>query len=72
MVSYEAFSRFAGTWGLVLLVVMFVIALAYALWPSNQDKFNRAARNPLDDERGPDAYEDADRQPRNGDAGSGR
>lgn len=47
--SYEEFSHFAGTWGLVWLVVMFMTALAYALWPSNKEKFERAAQSPLDD-----------------------
>lgn len=48
--DYETFSIFAGTWGLVLLVVMFVAAMAYALWPSNKEKFEHAAHLPLDAE----------------------
>ncbi len=46
--DYETFSLFAGTWGLVLLVVMFISAMAYALWPSNREKFEHAAQLPLD------------------------
>ncbi len=46
--DYETFSLFAGTWGLVLLVVMFIAAMAYALWPSNKEKFEQAAQLPLD------------------------
>ena len=47
--SYEQATQFAQTWGLGLLAACFVIAVAYALWPSNRDKFNRAARAPLED-----------------------
>ena len=48
--NYEQFSIFAGTWGLVLLLVMFTISMAYAFWPSNKEKFERAAHLPLDEE----------------------
>lgn len=48
--DYRAFSEFAGTWGLVFLVAMFAVALIYALWPGNRDKFSRAAQTPLDDD----------------------
>lgn len=47
---YEDISRFAGTWGLGFLVLLFLIALAYALWPRNRDKFERAKRLPLEDD----------------------
>ena len=46
--DYETFSIFAGTWGLVLLVVMFTAAMAYAFWPSNKEMFEHAAQLPLD------------------------
>lgn len=46
---YEALSSFAQTGGLVYFVVMFGAALLYALWPKNQDTFDRAAHAPLDD-----------------------
>lgn len=48
--TYEGFSHFAGTWGLVLLVVMFTVALGYAFWPGNKKKFEHAAQLPLDEE----------------------
>jgi len=48
--TYDQISYFAGTWGLVFLVVMFVGAVAYALWPGNKEKFRRAANQPLDEE----------------------
>ena len=47
--SYEQATHIAQTWGLVLLGVCFMIAVVYALWPSNKEKFKRAARAPLDD-----------------------
>ena len=50
--TYQDVALFAQTWGLVILVVFFAVALTYALWPGNRDKFHRAAQLPLaDDER---------------------
>jgi cytochrome c oxidase cbb3-type subunit 4 len=45
--TYMALASFAQTWGLVYFVVVFLIVLAYALWPSRQQKFDEAARMPL-------------------------
>jgi len=47
MTTYAAFAHFAQTWGLMLFVSMFGAVLAYALWPSNRDRFDHAARLPL-------------------------
>lgn len=47
--TYEQATHFAQTWGLVLLVACFVLAVIYALWPGNKKKFDKAARNPLSD-----------------------
>lgn len=47
--NYENLSSFAQTWGLLYFVAMFGVALAYALWPSNKDKFKAAAMTPLQD-----------------------
>ena len=44
---YEALSSFAQTGGLIYFVVLFFAALAYALFPGNQQKFDAAARSPL-------------------------
>jgi cytochrome c oxidase cbb3-type subunit 4 len=46
---YAALSSFAQTWGLGLFVMMFLVALVYALWPANRDTFHAAARLPLVD-----------------------
>jgi cytochrome c oxidase cbb3-type subunit 4 len=45
--TYEAMAAFAQTWGLAFLVVLFVAAVAYALWPKNRERFRRAASEPL-------------------------
>jgi cytochrome c oxidase cbb3-type subunit IV len=45
--TYEFFSRFAQTWGLVYFVGLFVVILVYALWPSNQKQFDESAHIPL-------------------------
>jgi cytochrome c oxidase cbb3-type subunit 4 len=45
--TYKAVAEFAQTWGLVYFVVIFVLVLLYALWPSRQKKFDEAARIPL-------------------------
>ncbi len=45
--TYEAIAGFAQTWGLSFLLVLFVAAIGYALWPRNRDKFRDAARQPL-------------------------
>lgn len=46
--TYEAISEFSKSWGLVYLMVMFVSVCAYAFWPRNQQKFDEAARLPLE------------------------
>lgn len=47
--TYLSFSQFAATWGLLLLCAGFGVALIYALWPGNKEKFGRAAQAPLED-----------------------
>ena len=48
--DHATLATFAQTWGLVFLVAMFATALAYALWPRNKAKFDRAARLPLEED----------------------
>ena len=45
--TYESVSAFAGTWGLVWLVVLFLATMVYAIWPGNAKHFDRAADAPL-------------------------
>ncbi|MEZ5937262.1 MAG: cbb3-type cytochrome c oxidase subunit 3 [Hyphomonadaceae bacterium] len=53
--SYEAISHFAQTWGMLYFVLIFGVALAYALWPKNKDTFKRAANLPANEkEQGDD------------------
>lgn len=48
--TYESASSFAQIWGMIFFIVLFVGVMAYALWPANRNKFDRAARAPLDDD----------------------
>jgi cytochrome c oxidase cbb3-type subunit IV len=45
--TYLALAQFAQTWGLAYFVGVFLVVLAYALWPSRQAQFDEAARMPL-------------------------
>jgi cytochrome c oxidase cbb3-type subunit 4 len=45
--TYMALAAFAQTWGLVYFVIVFLCVSAYALWPTNRQRFERAARMPL-------------------------
>ncbi|GHF19540.1 hypothetical protein GCM10017044_12790 [Kordiimonas sediminis] len=47
--DYSNTIYFAETWGLVILCTMFAVGVAYALWPSNKDKFEHAASLPLEE-----------------------
>ena len=49
MDAYRGAVEFAQTWGVLLLVAGFAVAVIYALWPSNKEKFERAAHAPLND-----------------------
>jgi cytochrome c oxidase cbb3-type subunit 4 len=48
--TYQDVSQFAQSWGLVFLVLLFLSACAYALWPGNRDRFDKAARTPLEED----------------------
>lgn len=45
--TYKFLAEFAQTWGLAYFVAVFLIVVAYALWPSNKQKFDQAGRIPL-------------------------
>jgi cytochrome c oxidase cbb3-type subunit IV len=47
---YEALASFAQTWGLLFFFAVFLGVLIYALWPRNAEKFEAAARMPLNDD----------------------
>lgn len=44
---------FSKSFGLFYLLAMALAALAYALWPANRDRFDRAARDIVEDEDEP-------------------
>lgn len=48
--TYEEIAYFVKTWWTLFFVVIFVVVLIYALWPGNKEKFDKAARMPLDEE----------------------
>lgn len=48
--TYQQATHFAQTWGMGLLLILFLGVVIYALWPGNRDKFKRAAETPLNDE----------------------
>lgn len=45
--TYKLVAEFAQTWGLIYFVGIFLVVLAYALWPSRKQQFDEAARMPL-------------------------
>lgn len=48
--THQDFANFSESWGLVFLMACFCVAILYALWPKNRDKFDDAAHRPLDEE----------------------
>jgi cytochrome c oxidase cbb3-type subunit 4 len=56
---YDLLASFAQTWGLLMFVAFFIGAAVYAFWPKNRDKFEEAARVPLQEDDRPAAAEDA-------------
>ena len=47
---FDTILEMSRTWGFVYFVILFAIVLVYALAPRNKDKFDRAARLPLEEE----------------------
>ncbi|MBS0469881.1 MAG: cbb3-type cytochrome c oxidase subunit 3 [Proteobacteria bacterium] len=48
--DYETVLAFCQSWSVVYFSLMFAVAIAYALWPSNQKGFREAAALPLQDD----------------------
>ena len=46
----DSLSAFAASWGSLYFAVMFIAALAYALWPSKKSLFDHASRMPLSED----------------------
>jgi cytochrome c oxidase cbb3-type subunit 4 len=51
--DHDALVWFSKTVGLLYLVALSVVILIYAYWPSNKQRFDRAADAILDDEGRP-------------------
>ncbi len=48
--SHADLVEFARSWGLVLLVVLFAVIVAWALWPRNRKKLDHTSRIQLRDD----------------------
>ncbi|MGJ8560499.1 MAG: cbb3-type cytochrome c oxidase subunit 3 [Litorimonas sp.] len=46
--GYDQIAHVVKVGGTVAFTAVFVAAIFYALWPKNKDRFDRAARMPLD------------------------
>ena len=49
--SYETVATFTQVISLLLLIAMFLVVVAYALWPKNRKRFEEAQRRALDLDR---------------------
>ncbi|GGD04872.1 cbb3-type cytochrome oxidase subunit 3 [Pyruvatibacter mobilis] len=48
--GYDEIRGIGGAIGLVMLFIGFIGVIAYALWPGNRNRFDRAAQLPLEDD----------------------
>jgi cytochrome c oxidase cbb3-type subunit 4 len=48
--QYEKVAEFASTYGLIYFMILFAGVLVYAFWPKNKEKFDEAARRPLEED----------------------
>jgi cytochrome c oxidase cbb3-type subunit 4 len=51
--DHDTLVAFSKSGGLFYLMAMAAVALAYACWPSNGPRFDKAARDVIDDEDEP-------------------
>lgn len=52
-ISHETLVAFSKSWGLFYLMGFFLCVVAYAFWPSNRKRFDRAKTSILDGEDKP-------------------
>lgn len=52
--SYDTIAHFIKIGGTVAFFAVFVLAIIYALWPKNKERFERAAKLPLNDSDTPE------------------
>jgi cytochrome c oxidase cbb3-type subunit IV len=48
--TYHMLARIAQGAGVLYFMAIFLAVCLYALWPSNRDRFEAAARTPLQDD----------------------
>ncbi|MCM8730398.1 cbb3-type cytochrome c oxidase subunit 3 [Hephaestia sp. GCM10023244] len=53
IVDHQFLVGFAKSFGLFYLLAMAIVALGYACWPANKNRFDKAARDIIDDEDTP-------------------
>lgn len=46
--TYDTVAAFSQVASLLMFIAMFVAVVAYAFWPKNRDRFEKAARDALD------------------------
>ncbi len=52
-IDHDLLVAFAKTVGLFYLLAMAAVALVYSCWPANRTRFDKAARDVIDDEDAP-------------------
>lgn len=53
--DHQSLVAFSKSWGLFYLIALAIGVLAYAFWPPNRKRFDRAKRSILDDDDRPGA-----------------
>jgi cytochrome c oxidase cbb3-type subunit IV len=51
--TYAALATLAQQGGAIYFCILFAFGAAYAFWPRNKERFERAARAPLEEESNP-------------------
>jgi cytochrome c oxidase cbb3-type subunit IV len=51
--SHDAVLVFAKSWGALYILLFFIIAVAWAYWPSRREELEEASRWPLEEEDRP-------------------
>jgi cytochrome c oxidase cbb3-type subunit 4 len=48
--DYETIRHFAGSWGLVYLIALFVLVVAFTFRPGSKEQADKMAQLPLDED----------------------
>ena len=49
-IDHDTLATFAKTYGLIYMMIVFLGAVVYALWPANQSNFDQAASGILEED----------------------